>query len=418
MTDDKRSDEFRVLAPEHARSKLEYMKRAVTEPDGFGITRRQLLALGGTAAFVAFAAACGTTTTGGGGSTSTAVPTATNTLAGKALENQLQIYNWSQYDAPSTYTKFENLPAEKAAGLNIHETYYSSNDELLAKLNAGAGGYDIIVPSQNAVAQLIQQGNLMPLDTALLPNLKYLDPKFLKASYDTSGRYHVIKDYGITMFFYNNKIITEQPKTLKDFYDLLPKYVSKGRTNILDGPEEVVPLALMALGLDPNTTSQADFDKVRQYLLSIRNGVTTISSYGYINDGIAGKIILGQGWNGDVRRIVQGRKKQGDITPVIPTGASEIWADNWCIPSDAPHPVAAHAWINWLLEPSTAVAEMNYHDYTIPEPQALAQIPSSLRDDPLFNVPATYTDNYKYILNVSPAVVQERTAIYTAFKAA
>ena len=140
---------------------------------------------------------------------------------------------------------------------------------------------------------------------------------------------------------------------------------------------------------------------VQTFLLSIRKGVTTISSFGYINDGIAGKIILSQGWNGDVRRIVQGRKAQGDITPVIPTGTSEIWADNWCIPADAPHPVAAHAWIDWLLTPSTAVTEMNYHNYVIPMPEALAQVPATLRNDPLFNVPATYTDNYKYILNVA-----------------
>jgi spermidine/putrescine transport system substrate-binding protein len=418
MTDDPRNDEFRILAPPEAKPKIDYMHRAVNDPEGYGITRRQLLGLGGMAAFLAFAAACGTTTTGGGATTATGTPVVKNTLAGKALENQLQIYNWSQYDAPSTYKKFENLPAEKAVGLNIHETYYSSNDELLAKLNAGAGGYDIIVPSQNAVAQLIQEGKLMALDLALIPNIKYLDPKFLRPSYDSSGRYHVIKDYGITMFFYNNKIVTEQPKTLKDFYGLLNKYAPKGRTNLLDGPEEVVPLALMALGLDPNTTSQSDFNTVQQFLLSIRKGVTTISSYGYINDGIAGKIILSQGWNGDVRRIVQGRKAQGDITPVIPTGTSEIWADNWCIPADAPHPVAAHAWIDWLLTPSTAVSEMEYHDYVIPEPQALAQIPANLRNDPLFNIPQTYTDNYKYVLNVSPAVVQARTNIYTQFKAA
>jgi spermidine/putrescine transport system substrate-binding protein len=413
---DPRNDEFKILAPAEAKPRIDYMRRAVQDPESYGITRRQLLGLGGMAAFLAFAAACGTTTTGG--STGTAVPTATNTLAGKPLESQLQIYNWSQYDAPSTYTKFQNLPQEKAAGLKIHETYYSSNDELLAKLNAGAGGYDIIVPSQNAVAQLIQEGKLMALDFSLLPNLKYVDPKFLKVSYDPTGQYHVIKDYGITMFFYNNKIVTEQPKTMKDFYDLLNKYVSKGRTNILDGAEEVVPLALLALGLDPNTSDPAVLDQARTFLLSIRPGVTTISSFNYINDGIAGKIILGQGWNGDVRRIVQGRKAQGDITAVIPTGASEIWADNWCIPADAPHPVAAHAWIDWLLTPSTAVNEMNYHDYHIPIPSAVAQIPASLRNDPLFNVPASYTDNYKYILNVSPQVVQARTNIYTEFKAA
>jgi spermidine/putrescine transport system substrate-binding protein len=174
----------------------------------------------------------------------------------------------------------------------------------------------------------------------------------------------------------------------------------------------------MALGMDPNTGSAADFATVKKFLLSIRKGVTTIDASAYINDAIAGKIILSQGWNGDVRRIVQARKKEGDITPVILNAASEIWADNWCIPATAPHPVAAHAWINWLLTPSTAVTEMQYHNYPIPIPTALAQTPKSLVNDPLFNVPKKYTDNYHYILNVSPQVVQGRTQIYSEFKAA
>src|SRR5437660_1434239 len=161
----------------------------------------------------------------------------------------------------------------------------------------------------------------MALDKALLPNLKNLDPSFLKPSYDPTGEYHIIKDFGITMFFFNNKIVTDDLKTMHDFYMAMPKYVSQGRTNLLDGPEEVVPLALMALGLDPNTTSQNDFNQVKSFLLSIRKGVTTIDSSAYINDAIAGKIILSQGWNGDVRRIVQGRAKQKDITAIIPTEA-------------------------------------------------------------------------------------------------
>ena len=181
--------------------------------------------------------------------------------------------------------------------------------------------------------------------------------------------------------------------------------------------EEVVPLALMALGLDANTESQDDFDQVSEFLMSIRKGVTTISASGYIDDAIAGKIILGQGWNGDVRRIVQGRKKQGDITAVLCKEKSEIWSDNWCIPETAPDPVAAHAWINWLLTPSTAVTEMEYHNYPIPIPAAVSQLPPELSKDPLFNVPTSYTDNYQYVLNVSPQVVQDRTKIYTQFKA-
>jgi len=401
-----------ILAPRAMKPKLDYLQREVQQAAGRPLTRRQALGLGGMAML---AAACGSTSTTSSGS---APASSANPLAGKPLENHLEIYNWSEYDDPSTFSKFKKLPAEAKAGLTLHETFYSSNDELLAKLHAGGTSYDIIVPSQNAVAELIQEKALMRLDPALLPNLKNLDPSFLKPSYDPTGEYHVIKDFGITMFFFNNKLVTDELKTMHDFYMALPKNVSKGRTNLLDGAEEVVPLALTALGLDPNTTSQSDFDQVKSFLLSIRKGVTTIDSSAYIDDAIAGKIILGQGWNGDVRRIVQGRAKQKDMTAVIPTEASEIWADNWCIPASAPHPVAAHAWINWLLTPSTAVTEMNYHNYKIPIASALDQLPAALKDDPLFNVPKSYTDNYHYILNVSPQVVEARTQIYSEFKAA
>ncbi len=412
MTD--KPDHLNILAPQATKAKLDGLHRRVENVAGRRLSRREALGLSG---LLMLTAACGSTSTSSGGGTPQATGGGASSLTGKPLENHLEIFNWSEYDDPSTYKKFMALPAEAKAGLNIHETYYSSNDELLAKLNAGGTTYDIIVPSQNAVAQLIQEGKLMALDFALLPNIKYLDPKFRKPSYDTSGKFHVIKDFGITMIFYNNKIVTEHPTTMLEFYKLLPKYVSKGRTNVLDGAEEVVPLALMALGLDPNTQSASDFTKVTNFLMSIRKGVTTISSSSYIDDAIAGKIILSQGWNGDVRRIVQGRQKEGDITAVLLQGASEIWSDNWCIPTTAPDPVAAHAWINWLLHPATAVTEMEYHNYPIPIPSAVSKVPASLRTDPLFNVPSSYTDNYHYILNVSPQVVQQRTQIYTQFRA-
>jgi spermidine/putrescine transport system substrate-binding protein len=404
-----------ILAPTSAKPKLEYLHRQLYRDaaERSGLNRRELLGLG---ALGLLAAACGGSTNagGGGGGGGSTPASGANTLAGKPMENALVIYNWSEYDAASTFKRFEAAhPATK-----VSETFYGSNDELLAKLSAGGTGYDIIVPSQNAVAELIGENGLMALDKALLPNLKNLDPSFLTASYDPTGDFHVIKDFGITMFFYMNTVVTDTPKTMLDFYNALLKWHPKGRTNVLDGAEEVVPLALMALGLDPNTDSSSDFAKVKKFLLKVRPGVTTIDSEGYINDSIAGNIILSQGWNGDVRRIVQARKKQGDITPVIPTGVSEVWADNWCIPANAPHPVAAHAWINWLLEPAVAVNEMNYHNYKIPMPAALAKMPPSLKNDPLFNVPKSYTDNYKYILNVSPAVVNTRTEIYGEFKAA
>ena len=197
-------DQLNILAPIETKSKMDALHRQVERAAGHPMSRRSALGLGG----LMLLAACGSTSTGTGatgGATASSDP-----LSGKPLEDHLEIFNWSEYDDPSTYKKFLALPAEAQAGMKYHETYYSSNDELLAKLNAGGTTYDIIAPSQNAVAQLIQENKLMAMDPALLPNLKNLDPKFLKPSYDPTGKYHVIKDYGITMAYYNNQIITEQ----------------------------------------------------------------------------------------------------------------------------------------------------------------------------------------------------------------
>jgi spermidine/putrescine-binding protein len=392
MSDD--SDGLRILAPPGVKQRFDAIEAAVQSVADRRISRRDALGVAGLALLAA------------GGLTGKA--------RAAAIENQLVIYNWSQYDDPRTYKDFKKAHP----GTSIHETYYSSNDELLAKLQAGGSGYDIVVPSQNAVGELIELKKLLKLDKSLLPNYVNYDPAWKKTSYDPTDDYKVVKDYGITMFFYRNDIVKERPQTMLDFYKLLPKYGKKGRTNLMDGAEEVVPIALMALGLDPNTDSSADFKKVQKFLLSIRSGVTTITSSDYINDGSAGKIILGQGWNGDVRRIVQARKKQGDITAVIPHGASEKWADNWCILANAPHPKAAHAWINFLLTPHIAAQEMLYHNYAIPMAKGLALVPKTLRSDPMFNVPTSYTNGYHFILNPTPDIVNQRTTVYTKFKAA
>jgi spermidine/putrescine transport system substrate-binding protein len=389
-------DEIRMLAPRTERARLDGLAVAAKRTYGDRYTRAELLGLAGL------------------GGLALAFPGIASAAPAAKIENDLVIYNWSQYDDPSTYKNFKKAHP----GLKITETYYSSNDELIAKLTAGGGGgYDIVVPSQNAVGQLIQTGYALAMDPSLLPNLKNMEKSWLKPSFDPTGKYSVVKDYGITGFFYNNKIVTEHPKTMHDFYKLLPKYVSKGRTNIMDGAEEVVPLAAMAIGVDPNTGDPKQLAAVKKFLLSIRKGVTTITSSNYINDGSAGKIVLGQGWNGDMRRIRDARKKQGDITVVLPSGTTERWADNWMILKNAKHPLAAHAWINNILDPKVAAVEVEYHNYPVPIPKAMALLPASLRNDPLVNVPAELVNNYKFILNPSPAIVQARTKIYTEFKA-
>jgi len=102
-------DELNILAPREMKPKLDYLHREVQRAAGHRINRREALGLGGMAILAAATAACGTTTTTGGGSQNPAA--GGNPLTHKSLENHLEIYNWSQYDNPSTFTKFTKLPA-------------------------------------------------------------------------------------------------------------------------------------------------------------------------------------------------------------------------------------------------------------------------------------------------------------------
>src|SRR5437588_6443195 len=111
----KDQDQLSILAPRQMKPKLDYLHREVERAAGRPLTRRQALGLGGMALF---AAACGSTATTQSGSSSTS---SANPLAGKPLENHLEIYNWSEYDDPSTFSKFKKLTDEVKAGPTVHE---------------------------------------------------------------------------------------------------------------------------------------------------------------------------------------------------------------------------------------------------------------------------------------------------------
>src|SRR3989442_9388011 len=103
-----------------------------------------------------------------------------------AAKDQLHLYNWNNYIAPETIKRFED-----ACKCEVVQTYYSDNEELLAKLAAGAKGYDILVPTSNAMQSLIKGGQLKPIDKSQLPNLKNIDPAYLNTPFDPGNQYSV-----------------------------------------------------------------------------------------------------------------------------------------------------------------------------------------------------------------------------------
>jgi spermidine/putrescine transport system substrate-binding protein len=276
----------------------------------------------------------------------------------------------------------------------------------------------VIVPTQDYVKIMGDQGLLYHLDTKLLPNLKYVSKAFLDRPYDPGNRYSIPKDYGVTGFGYRTDVVTEQPKTWADFYELMPKY-SKKNVNWLEGPAQNVDMALASLGPDTdiNTDDDALLDKAKKILLKAKPHVNTISTQ-YIDRFSNGDLNISMGWNGDFARIIANRKKQGDTVFILPDGRSEFWVDNWAILADAPHPVAAHAWINFVLSPDATARDWNYVQYSFPNQAALqAGVLPSIRKDPIIAVAPSIIQRYQNIIT-SAAGTQKRAQIWTEVLAA
>ena len=175
-------------------------------------------------------------------------------------KDQLHLYNWNNYIAPETVKRFEDF-----CKCEVVQTYYSDNEELLAKLAAGAKGYDVLVPTGNAVQALIRGSQLKPVDKKELPNLKNVDPVYLNTPFDPGNQYSAPYAMSTTILGYNEEKMKElglPTDTWAVIFD--PKYLAKvkGRVTVLDSPDELFAAALKYLGYSANDTDEKHWKEV------------------------------------------------------------------------------------------------------------------------------------------------------------
>ena len=188
------------------------------------------------------------------------------------------------------------------------------------------------------------------------------------------------------------------------------------RVNFLEGGTQVVAMALKALGYSLNSEDEAELDEAKQLLLDVKPAVDTINST-FIDRAAAGQIDFGMGWNGDIRRaIVELAKKDRKMTFMIPTDSTEYWVDNWVIPAAAKNPVAAHKFIDLMLDPAAAGREMNYHQYPVPV-KGITGVEPDLANDPIIAIDDATVQRWESQLQTAKGQ-QMRDRVYTEFKAA
>lgn len=286
-----------------------------------------------------------------------------------AQQRVVHVYNWSDYIDESILADFE-----RETGIRVVYDVYDSNEVLETKLLAGGSGYDVVVPSATFLARQIEAGVYRKLDRDRLPNLVHLWPDIAErvAKYDPDNAYSVNYMWGTTGIGYNVARIMERmadapvgswrmifdPETVAKFADC--------GIHVLDAPAELFPAALAYLGLDPDSKDPAEIERAAGVLMAIRPHIRKFHSSEYINALANGDICLAVGYSGDILQARDRAEEAGrgiEIAYAIPREGAAMWFDQMAIPADAPHPEAAHAFVDFILRPEMAARASNYVKY-------------------------------------------------------
>jgi spermidine/putrescine transport system substrate-binding protein len=323
-------------------SKREAVERLVEQLERGGVSRREFvgraLALGLSLGSVgALLSACqGKEKTGGTPADSTK---AVEVADLGPIEKELHIYNWSDYIAEDTVPNFE-----KEFGVKVTYDTYESNEEMVAKLQAGATGYDIIVPSGYIIPVLVATDLITPINRKYIPNWGNISTIFLNLPTDPNNAHTVPWQWGTSGIAYRS----DKVKVPVDSWAIFHDAKLKGKLTMMDDGREVIGSQLRFRGHSLNSTDAKELAQAKTDAIEAKKNLKAYLSAPVKAQLISGDVWISQLWNGDT---AQAKAEQPHLAYVVPKEGCTIWCDNMCIPKSAPNKRAAHEWMNYILRP-------------------------------------------------------------------
>lgn len=284
------------------------------------------------------------------------------------LPEELVFFNWADYLDPSLRKKFES-----ETGVKVKEVYFDTNDDLLAKMRAGAEGYDVICPGGYIVSIMQKSGLLQPLDMSMIPSFSGIIPALQNPVFDDPATQDGNK-YSVPYMFGNAGIgvrtdkVSETITSWASMWD--EKY--KQQLTMLSAERTVIGEALKFIGYSINTTDQAELDEATQKLIEQKPLVLKYEASGLTRT-------MGQGvplvncYDGDAS--VAKRELGAELLDyVVPSEGAVFWVDNLAIPKAAPSPYAAHLFIEFLTDPENSAQNSGWIGYQTASDEGFALI--------------------------------------------
>jgi putrescine transport system substrate-binding protein len=338
--------------------------------------------------------------------------------------DSVHVFNWSDYIAADVLRQFQ-----QETGIRVVYDVYDSNEMLETRLLAGRSGYDVVFPTARPyAARHLQSGIYAPLDDAQLSNLGNLDTEILRSLHDIDpGNEHVLPyTWGTTGLGYNRHALERRlgdgfdPASWNLLFDpdIAARLADCGIA-ILDDPEEALHAVLLWLGRDGSSADANDLRAAVEAFRGVRPHVRYFHSSQYINDLANGDVCLALGYSGDV---LQARERAAEANAAIeveyavPREGALMWVDVMAIPRDAPHPEAAHRFIDFLMRPEVMATITNYVWYANANTASLPYVDEEIRSDPAIYPDAETRARFHRARTLTPEERRQRTRAFERIK--
>ncbi|WP_413870210.1 ABC transporter substrate-binding protein [Albidovulum sp.] len=294
-----------------------------------------------------------------------------------SIGDRVVLATWPNYHDPANFEAFT-----AATGAAVDMNVFGSNEEMLAKLQAGGSGWDVFVPTNYTITTYVGEDLIEPLDLARIPNYDAAsyNPRFAGPGTVDGAVYAVPKNWGTTGFAVNTSQLGGAPKptTWKEFWDLTRAGFT-GRTMVHDYQLTTIGNALKYYGYSFNSVDPKELADAEKLLLEVKPHLFAISS-DYQPSMRSGDAWMTICWTGDGKQM---NRDMPEIEYVLGKEGGELWSDFYAIPKGAPHVDAAYALINFLLDPAVNAKESLFHGYPTADKRVDALMPPEVLNDPI-----------------------------------
>lgn len=301
-------------------------------------------------------------------------------VAADAEQVTLNVYNWGEYisngedDSMDVIAEFELRNPD----IDVIYTTFDTNESMYAKIASGSANYDVIIPSDYMIGRMIQEDMLAKLDYNNIPNFQYIDERFRNLEYDPQNEYSVPYTWGTVGIIYNTTMVTEPV----DSWDILWDEKYAGQVLMFDNPRDAFGIAMKKLGYSQNSTNRAEIDEAKE-VLQQQKAAGVVQAY--VMDQIFSKLpakeaAMAPYYAGDFFTMLEDNE---DLAFAIPKEGTNLFVDAMVVPKTSEHKEEAERFINFMLEPDVALANIEFIGYSTPMSNVRDMLDDEVKNSPI-----------------------------------